>query len=1209
MKRNLLIAVIFTLLLLGLLFIPLTGEVENTFVFFLGRFHPIILHLPIGALIVLFFMEIINGSRSNLNLDSACNLLLWFSVFSIIPTIILGFLLASSGNYDDELLNSHKWLGWFTALICVWLLVLRQKKSSNKPNNVTRSYKIFLFVNVVLLSFAGHYGGSLTHGSSYLTKYMPSGLKTVLGIDNTHSKYLAINKETDSTSEEALYFKNNVKPIMETYCYECHGVDKQKGDIRLDVLNWDMINGPDAEGWHSALDMINSGEMPPEKKPQLKDEERRAVVDWMTDNLKQAAVAKQNNNKGVMRRLTKAQYTNTLNELLDVSVNFGDVLPNDGKSEMGFSNNGSILQTSALHIDYYQKIAREALDKAIVFGDKPESKRYKVTLGKQIGDGKTGAEFGGYQTTSVSNKDLLVEILNNQGKSIESFSNQEIDSLIMLKNKIGIGMRGSASNRYGIVKEGMLLNSALPAKEVTPKSWQGPSPNLKLLIKEDFPRTGDFVFRVEASKGYNAVSIQRLIDLRNNKPALKSPKAIYINAKDIKRPKDFVLKNNRWLMPKNVAEKVKTEFSYNITKSGIYQVDLIHPYVSEDAMPSYQISIFGATKEGRVSERLYMNKELKNADKIITPVTLAYLSEGEHKGFIGGKFFVGFSHIVLTPLPENDPLPKMLEEEAKRDNLLYASVNPSIQVFAGSRTDDGMDYKTFAESVEVSVPFGENQTFEFKGRLENLPIPLGSAQVSGDLANILTVGLWNSHLVKESSFNGPPLLIKSVEFEAPYHPVWPPESHTNIFFDSPNKADIDTYTEEVLSQFMQRAFRRSLNPGELNRYMDFWRSIKDDFNSYEDGVKEVLVAVLCSPNFIYLFEPETPEKSKKSDDEFYLASQLSYFLWNSPPDEALTTLATEGDLYDELPEQIERMISSPKITQMVNSFAFEWLRLDRHKSMDTDVEEYEDYTRFVKEDMFKETYKFIHHVLENNMSIMNFIDSDFAMLNQNLAEFYGIEGVKGNTFRPVTLAKNEQRGGLLSQGAFLNGHSDGIQAHPIKRAVWLKEKILGDQPPPPPPNVPELDPDTPGFENLTLKEQLFLHRNKASCLDCHRKIDPFGVVFENYDAVGRYQLTAKGKPIDSKSKLPDGTEVEGVQGIKDYILELKKEDFTRSLVENLFAYAVGRDVSFADEEEINKIVEKVIESDYRFQTVIEQIVLSPSFYKKEQSWFNKIFGT
>ena len=167
-----------------------------------------------------------------------------------------------------------------------------------------------------------------------------------------------------------------------------------------------------------------------------------------------------------------------------------------------------------------------------------------------------------------------------------------------------------------------------------------------------------------------------------------------------------------------------------------------------------------------------------------------------------------------------------------------------------------------------------------------------------------------------------------------------------------------------------------------------------------------------------------------------------------------------------------------------------------------------------------------------------------------------------------------------------------MQAHPIKRAVWLKEKILGDHPPAPPPNVPELDPETPGFENLTLKEQLFIHRNKVYCMDCHQKIDTYGVVFENYDAVGRFQLTAKEKPIDSRSKLPDGTEINGIEGIKEYILDLKKDDFTRSLVENLLAYAVGRDIGFADEEEINNIVEKVKDDNYRFRTCL--LYTSPS---------------
>lgn len=1201
MKRNLLFAVFSTLILVVLLLIPLDGGIENTFVFFVGRFHPLILHLPIGTLVALFFMELFNTFFPKLNLDAACIILLWFSVITILPTTLLGFMLASSGSYDDELLNTHKWLGWFTALVCIWLVAIRTKKTIENTSTVSPFYKIFLFVNVCILSLAGHYGGYLTHGENFLTKYMPFSMKAVLNIEEA-PEYMVITTEKDVSSKEAIHYQNQIQPILQTYCYECHGEKKQKGEMRLDVLNWDMINGPDAERWHAALNVINLGEMPPKKKKQLNDTERRTVVSWISENLDKAAKIKQKDNQNVIRRLTKTQYTNTLNELLRVSVNFGDVLPDDGKSKMGFSNNGNILQTSALHIDYYQKIAREALDKAIVYGNKPKSKRYKVSLGKQLGDGIAGAEFGGYQTAPVDNEDLVVEILDENGKPLS----KENDSLLKIKNSIGIGMRGSASNRYNIVDEGMMLNSALPHKEVTPKSWQGPSPNLKLLIREDFPREGDFAFRVVASRGYNSTSIERLIDLRKNVPAEQSHMAIHIPAKEIENKDGFVLKNNRWLMPKEVANNVKTNFSYTIPKSGIYQIDLVHPYVQEDATPSYHINLLGSNEEGIISKRLNLDPSLSEKDAIISPVTLAYLTAGEHKASIGGKFFVGFSDLIFTPIPEDDPLPKILQLEAERDDQKFASENPSLQVFIGSRTDDGMDYDTFGTPQEITGIAGEFKTYVFSGRLENFPIPFGSNEVSGELANILTVGLWNNHLVKESSLRGPPLLVKSVEFEAPYFPVWPPKSHTAIFFDSPNKKDTELYAKEVIGRFMKRAFRREIEPSELNRYLDFWTSIRNDFGRFEDSVKEVLVAILCSPNFIYIAEPEKADPDA-AIDQFYLASQLSYFLWNSPPDETLMQLASKGNLRRKLDQQIDRMIESPKIKEMIHSFSYEWLRLDRHQTMDINVQKYEDYTRFVKEDMIKETYAFIAYVLEQDLSILNFIDSDFALLNQNLAEFYGVEGVKGNEFRPVPLQDNQNRGGLLSQGSFLSGHSDGVQAHPIKRAVWLKEKILGDHPPPPPPNVPELDPDTPGFEKLTLKEQLFLHRNKASCMDCHQKIDPYGVVFENYDAVGRYQLSAKDKSIDSKSILPDGTEIEGVEGIKEYILKLKKDNFTKALVENLFAYALGRDVGFEDEKEINYIVEEVIDDDYRFRTVIEQIILSPSFSKKEPSWFDKIF--
>ena len=289
------------------------------------------------------------------------------------------------------------------------------------------------------------------------------------------------------------------------------------------------------------------------------------------------------------------------------------------------------------------------------------------------------------------------------------------------------------------------------------------------------------------------------------------------------------------------------------------------------------------------------------------------------------------------------------------------------------------------------------------------------------------------------------------------------------------------------------------------------------------------------------------------------------------------------------------MLQDDRSWHMIKTFSEEWLRLDRHKSMSTNVNEYETFTRFVKQDMTDETHHFINYVLREDLSIHNLIDSDFALLNQNLAEFYGVDSVKGNHFRPVKVKAEMHRGGLLSQGAFLSGHSDGTQAHAIKRAVWLRSRILGDRPPDPPPNVPELDPETPGFEKLTLKEQLFLHRDKASCMDCHKKIDPYGIAFENYDAVGVFQTKANEKPIDAKAELPDGTVVDGIDEIKSYIINDKSDDFTRSLVKHLFSYALGRDVTFVDEKEIESIVKKVKSDDYRFQSVFENIVTSRSF--------------
>lgn len=1117
--------------------------------------------------------------------------MLWLVVLCAIPTLLAGVLLASSGGYGSDTLSIHKWFGLATALVSIWLLVLRRNADSWEDGKFTR-YHMVLLLNVFLLGITGHYGGSLTHGSDYLTEYLPEEVRIFLGDDPYAEEGLAEMKTSQiKTTLEAYSFADHIDPIAQKYCYSCHGEEKQKGGLRIDGLDPDIVHGNDASTWRAVLNMINSAEMPPKEEKQLSDEERTILVNWITASIQQAVAIRKSEQKAVIRRLTKNQYTNSLKNLLHLSIRFGDVLPDDGKSEMGFSNNGQVMQVSPLHIEYYKQIAREALDKAIAPTEKPEVIRYKITFGKGIGKDTPAAMIGGFQSAPIDAENFLVEILDENGKQIVPGDSVEKARLDEIKMNIGIGMRGSDPDRYEVVDEGIILYSALPHKEVTPRSWQGPSPNLKLLIRDYFPTEGDFRFRVRASKGYQWYTQKPgFISLRNNQPAEDRNDKIVLKASEGMQPNNLVRKG-KFLVAKELTAGSQIKFMVDIPRDGYYQIDFRHPYVTEDNMPSLLLRI----DRHRLQERLHLDKRLEGELEMTTPVALAFLKKGEHQLMIGGRFFIGFSQVIITPYPDNHPIAVQLRSEAEASREKYTNDIPSIRTFAGARTDDGVDYKNFDISQPVTAPLDSAADYIFTGRLENLPIPMIDTVETEILANIMVLGLWNDFLVKDNQDSGPPLLIRELEFESPYFSTWPPESHTSIFTPSENNEDKEAYTREVLARFMGKAYRRPVTEADIEPYMRFWTSIRKNYPRYEDGVKEVLIAILCSPNFIYLAEPE--ENNIEDEQEFFLASRLAYFLWNSPPDEELIYLAQKGRLHRkrELRKQVKRMLQDERSWHMIRSFALEWLRLDRFETMSTNINEFPSFTRFVKEDMMEETFNFLHYVLAGDSSLHNLIESDFAMLNQNLAEFYGIENVKGNRFRPVAVTPDMHRGGLLSQGAFLNGHSDGTQAHAIKRAVWLRSRILGDRPPNPPPNVPELDPETPGFENLTLKEQLFLHRDNAACMDCHRKIDPYGIVFENYNAVGIFQTVAKDKPIDAKAELPNGTVVNGIDEIKAYIQEEKFNDFTRSLVKYLFAYGLGRDVTFVDEKEITSIVRNVRSEDYRFQAVFEEIVLSPSF--------------
>ncbi|MBK96765.1 MAG: hypothetical protein CMJ79_13790 [Planctomycetaceae bacterium] len=1019
--------------------------------------------------------------------------------------------------------------------------------------------------------------------------------------------FTALSTRVEGQSPQQVYQKD-IQPIIRTYCYDCHNSDVQEGKVRLDNLNPDLIGGPDAQRWHHALDMINQGDMPPEDAEHPDAATLDKLTDWIQVELVKSIKAHRNSNRVIMRRMTREQYTNTLQELLGVDVNFGNALPEDAKSKSGFTNNGNVQQISPLHLDYYQKVAREALAQAI-FTEKPAISRYRVKVGLDIGkelpnEQKSG-QFGGYVSQPVSNSHIIPHVLNESGEPIFIDPATRPSPFNNILHNLGIGMRGSDRTRYEVVADGMHLDSAFQHVERAPGSWHAPSPNLKLLIRRDFPVQGNFAFRVTAARttGRNAqfkkvYGNKELVTQVTDTKTERGDGAFSLvgeNAYKLERAviENGILSNKEGEKPGNNRT---ARFRFTPAKADLYHVEIIRSALKENTETELYLE-FGS-RDNRMNTKFKLEREPRDAVRMCTPLGIVSLDDSENELYFRWNGLVNIEEIVFTPLAADHKIRKEQADQIARVKAAALENNQRqavLQVSLGNRTDDGQDSRTFDRIEKITTPVGEFKKYQFVGRLENLPTPQLDLNEMTSLSNILVLTVWNGDFIKNKADTGSSIIVQEVEFEAPYFPQWPPQSHTQIFFDSSNKDNPELYAREILERFITRAFRRPADKDELGLYYNFWSAVRSDYSTFEDGIRETLVAVLCSPNFIYLAEGDRERKSR-IQKEYELASKMSYFLWNGPPDERLYELASQGQLQKQLSGEVSRMIQDDRSWNFITSFSNQWLKLYRHNEQAVDIGRYPQYTRYIKSDLELETYHFMSHLLKKDLSIFQMIDSDFVIVNQNLAEFYGIPDVIGTDFRAVPVSADLNRGGLLTQGSFLSGHSDGKQAHPIKRAVWMMERILGESPPPPPPNVPDLDPKDPNTNKLPIAEQLALHRDNVSCRNCHKKLDPYGLVFEDYNGAGLLG-SQPGTNKNTVVQLPSGSEVTGVAGMKKYVLEFEREKFATSLVEHLMTFALGRDMSYVDEEEIHEIVTRTMQKGGSFQTTLQEIVTSPMFLR------------
>lgn len=440
-----------------------------------------------------------------------------------------------------------------------------------------------------------------------------------------------------------------------------------------------------------------------------------------------------------------------------------------------------------------------------------------------------------------------------------------------------------------------------------------------------------------------------------------------------------------------------------------------------------------------------------------------------------------------------------------------------------------------------------------------------------------------------------------VQVSAPVYDEWPPRSHSAIFTPSENSDDETAYAREIVSRFMRRAWRRSVTEAEVDVQMGLFARLRPDCQDFEQAVVETLAAVLSSPRFLYLVQSDRSEiggeETHRKLDEFELATRLAMFLWCSVPDDALLDLAAQGRLShsDVLAHQTQRMIDDPRHERFSNHFVRQWLNMAPLEFVSVDRRSFPQFDDALKDAMQREPIALFEEMLRNDHSVMDFIHADYAMVNGRLAEHYGISGVRGHEFQRVSLKPEHKRGGLLTQAGLLAMNSDGKDSHPLKRGIWLLESILNDPPPPPPPAVPEIDVADPEIMKLTLRQRMEDHRNKAACMSCHVKIDPWGIAFENYDALGNWRTKSQGNDIDASSLLYNDYELDGADGVKRYLLANRQDQFARAMVHKMTTFALGRPLSFGDRSSIDHLTSQLREQKDGLATLVKLIVTSDIF--------------
>ena len=949
-------------------------------------------------------------------------------------------------------------------------------------------------------------------------------------------------------------FTKTVLPFLNDHCFDCHGTTKQEGMLKLSDDTTLQAIAKNFRAWEIVLQRLKADEMPPkDASKQPSSDERRGIIEWI-QSFRDGEASRHAGDPGIVlaRRLSNAEFDYSIRDLTGVDIRPTREFPVDPANEEGFDNSGESLTMSPALVKKYLAAARLVADHLVLT--------------------PSGFIFAPDAAVTETDRDKFCV-----QQIVSFYQRREVDysdyffAAWQFQHRKELGRPDASLADFAL---GDLKNrKRVPVRD----SQQRADTNLK-------PLSGTSTVKTPLSPKYLATIWGALTEPATTGPIAELQEEWKKLSADPERPDDVRRDCDRL---RDFVIKLRNGFDSKIEKLHVKgNSDGSQPLVLwwNRQIASQRMTYKGDGKDTSLdAARDRFCRVVPNAFSITSRGHYADPKLGAQVRLLTAGF-----HLMQGYFRDDAPLCELVLEETEKKELDSLWQNLNFVTLVPIR-----QYKDFLFFERAEPPrFAGGPEFDF-ARPENKDVTSQEKLKQ----------MRDAYVAKASRSNASDQAIEAIEtyFENMSADVrWIEETHQAA----------EPRHMEALARFAERAYRRLLSNPEREELTSFYENLRRDGLTHEDAIRDSVASILLSPHFCFRFDLAMPGQNVRPLNDYELASRLSYFLWSSIPDHELLSHAESGKLHqpDVLISEARRMLQDKRVRGLATEFTGHWLdfrRFEEHNSVDK--ERFPAFTNELRQAMFEEPLRLFIDIARQNRSVLHFLDSDDTFVNPILAKHYGINlandgtdaGTIEDTWNRVPNAKDYGRGGMLAMSVVLTRNSPGLRTSPVKRGYWVVRRLLGENIPPPPPAVPELPKDESNLGELSLPQLLARHRHHKACAGCHDRFDSIGVAFEGYGLIGeRRELDLGGRPVEAKALFPDGTERTGIDGLRKYVTQTRRDEIIDNLCRKLLSYALGRSLLLSDKSTLDAMKQKLAEDDYRFQSLVEAIVTSPQFLNK-----------